>query len=538
MYLRKGKYLSTVILGTLLFCGFFGAYMVALPPFCDFNIQNDDGLDHACSIANGYDLFHQHRIFYTKIADLLYRVFYSNVVPPVLAATLALRLESALFGAAGVLLFFLFVFRLTSSRLSSFLAASALGASRGYFLFSSVAESYIPGAATILLCFFVFERARRSMKPHDFILLGAANFFAITIRQTNGLLIVPLFFWIFLGPDWKRRFRLFLYYAVVMTFITFFTYLLVYVRAGRPFDSSEFFHWMKSYGYFPELTRWEYLRWVNSRNSLIRILYCFGIGPTMTQVWMVQEPLGSIGLWIDGIVQAVLILTTVVLGVATALRFRAVWRTHREILVVALLWFGIHEIFYTYEIPYLLYSFTVPTIFVVFLLIYLGTDKAQHVGKVVQSARVSLPVLLLASTLLTVSTVNGTLLWDAYAFTREKTAVGDFVITRDVYEGSILSFLLGRQAYVLDYWENRKDRTLESDSLKDLLKQARKRGSRVFLKNPRNKPKFEGQHKLPFSPIRITDEMISKEEAFFSGYTRREVRDSSGALWGWELLER
>ncbi len=538
MDLRRGKYLPTAILGVLLFCGFFSAYMVALPPFCDFNIQNDDGLDHACNIANRYDLFHQHRIFYTKIADLLYKVFYANVVPPELAATLALRLESAVFGAAGVLLFFLFALRLTLSRLSSFLAAAALGASRGYFLFSSVVESYIPAAATIIFCFFVFEKARCSMKPRDFILLGAANFFAITIRQTNVLLVIPLFFWIFLGPDRKRRLHLFLYYAVPMILITFFAYLVVYLRPGRPFDSSEFFRWVKGYEFLPELTRCEYLRWVNSRNSLVRILYCFGLGPTMTQVWMIQEPLGSIGRWIDGIVQAVLILTTIVLVVATASRFRAVGRTHREILIVALLWFGVHEIFYTYEIPYLIYSFTVPTIFVIFLLIYLATDKAQRVGKSVQAARVSLPVLLLASTLLTVHTVNGTLLWDAFTLMQNKTSSGDLVITRDVYEGAILSFLLKRQAYTLDYWENRRDRILESDSLGNLLKQAGKQGNRIFLKSARNKPKFEGQHKFPFSPIRITDEMIRIEEDFFSSYAKREVRDPNGALWGWELLEK
>jgi len=530
--------LSAALFAAMLSLAFFGAYMVILPPFCDFNIQNDDGLDHACNIANGHDLFHQHRIFYTKIGDLFTRTFYASVQPPELAATLGLRLESAVFGAAGVYLFFFLVLYLTSSRPTAFLAAASLGASRGYFLFSSVPESYVPAAAAVLLCFLVFERARRSMKPCDFALLGAANFFAVTIRQTNIIFTVPLILWIFMGPDKKRRSKLFLRYFLTLFAATSLAYIAVFVMRDGGFNSSEFLRWVKGYESLPELTRWEYLRWINSRNTLIRIMCCYGLWPTMAQTWMVRDALGPTGRVLDIFVQVLLFLATAILVIAAVRHFRSTWRLYRETLAVAFSWFVVHELFYTYELPYLLYTFTAPTIFVVFLFLYLHGASDRASGFAVRASRLLLPVFLLASSVLTVRTVNGTSIWDAYEFMRETSSPGDLVITRDVREASILRFLMHRRAYTLDYWENRWDRVLDSHMLRSLIEETSKEGRKIFLKSPANKPRFDVQERFPFFSICFTEEMIRAENSFFADYARKGVRYPDGTLWGWELLKR
>jgi len=153
--------------------------------------QTPDSLSYAQAARAGQQLFHPHHLLFNPITRLVMTglTLFGGPADAVLAG----QVHVLVYSAACVLLFYLIVLRLTSATIAALLAAGSLFMTRGFWLFSTQVEVYVPAAAWLIAIAAMIALNRgQGFSILAQIVMSVFLSLAVLYHQTNVLFVIPL----------------------------------------------------------------------------------------------------------------------------------------------------------------------------------------------------------------------------------------------------------------------------------------------------------------------------------------------------------
>jgi hypothetical protein len=190
--------------------------------------QTADSLDYALSARTGRGIFHPHHLLFVPLV----RVVQAGMVSlgfardPVAAG----QIHNVFWALVAIFSMFLLAERLLSSTAGGLGAALFLFLARGFWLYSTQMEAYVPATGTLaLLMVLVFFHGRSPSTPLVGLTMSVLLTLAVLYHQSNVFFCVPLAFWLAgdrNGRSGKRLWILALSGALVLS-----AYFLAFLHA-------------------------------------------------------------------------------------------------------------------------------------------------------------------------------------------------------------------------------------------------------------------------------------------------------------------
>lgn len=319
------------------------------------NIFNGDGLGYArlvetadfdrlCSVSA--------RLLFCPSGKVLHEVAHFIGFP--IRSVRSLQALNAIFGAAGVAIFFLAAYLISRSRWMSLVAALGFGGSLAYWFWSTNATSYPGNICFLVLTLYLLLKLAQA-RSHDGIAgsavwIGVAHAFAGFYWLTAILLVPAVTMSILIVSD-RAEFRL-RAKAAAAYILSFGACLFVPLFAaglitGRVSSLSDFPAWLTaaSYGIPPDLSLLNFSRGViGFSSSVFRLV---DLGPLVkSTVWGVPFVEQSrAGVYAELGVIAALWATISVMTVAFAICRKRIMREHPRQVIILLLWVALPAVF-------------------------------------------------------------------------------------------------------------------------------------------------------------------------------------------------
>jgi hypothetical protein len=153
--------------------------------------QTLDSLDYALSAKTGDGIFHPHHLLYTPFLYVFHQLI--SQICGSCNTIVSAQVFNILWAIAAVISIFLVVRKLLDSSFAGLSAALLLLVSQGFWLYSTMAEVYVPALGSLALLL-VIVLAHRNVHLTTPQILGAASLWALAVffHQTNILFVVPL----------------------------------------------------------------------------------------------------------------------------------------------------------------------------------------------------------------------------------------------------------------------------------------------------------------------------------------------------------
>src|SRR5439155_2894544 len=157
--------------------------------------QTADSLDYAVSARTGRAIYHPHHLLFVPLVRVVREgVAFLGMSPDPVAAG---QLHNVFWAVVAVLSMFLLAEHLLSSTTGGVVAALFLLPARGFWLYSTQMEAYVPATGALaLLAAWLLRRGRSPATP----LLGVAVSLLLTLcilyHQSNVFICVPLAYWL------------------------------------------------------------------------------------------------------------------------------------------------------------------------------------------------------------------------------------------------------------------------------------------------------------------------------------------------------
>jgi 4-amino-4-deoxy-L-arabinose transferase-like glycosyltransferase len=167
--------------------------------------QTADSLDYALSARTGREIFHPHHLLFTPMIRLT-RLLVSSLggdADPLLAG----QLHNIAASVIVLIACHEVVRRWTGSSLGGVAAALLLLACRGFWLYSTLVEVYLPATACLALLVVLVAQEERRLSTGRVLAGGLLLALAVLYHQPSVLFCVPLGYWFFVaerGRGWKE----------------------------------------------------------------------------------------------------------------------------------------------------------------------------------------------------------------------------------------------------------------------------------------------------------------------------------------------
>ena len=165
--------------------------------------QTADSLDYALSARTGQGMFHPHHLLFIPLVRLSLQGLSALGAPP--DPILAGQIHNLLWAMIAVLCLFLIAERLLSSTFGGLLAALFLLVARGFWLYSTQLEVYVPATGCLaLLTAVLLLRPRRTFGTGLWVVLSILLALSVLYHQSNLFFCLPLGYWILRRCDGPR----------------------------------------------------------------------------------------------------------------------------------------------------------------------------------------------------------------------------------------------------------------------------------------------------------------------------------------------
>ncbi len=157
--------------------------------------QTADSLDYAVSARTGRGTYHPHHLLFVPLVRVVREGVAVLGMPsdPVAAG----QLHNVFWAVVAVLSMFLLAEHLLSSTSGGLMAALFLLLARGFWLYSTQMEAYVPATgSTALLVVWLLRRERGPAAPLIGLAVSLLVTFCILYHQSNVLICVPLAYWL------------------------------------------------------------------------------------------------------------------------------------------------------------------------------------------------------------------------------------------------------------------------------------------------------------------------------------------------------
>ncbi len=190
--------------------------------------QTADSLDYALSARTGRGIYHPHHLLFVPLVRVVREGLVSLGMPP--DPVVAAQLHNVFWAVVAVLSMFLLAEHLLSSTAGGLLAALFLLLARGFWLYSTQMEAYVPATGSLaLLMVLLLRRGRSPTPPLVGVAVSVLVALSILYHQSNVFICVPLAYWLVgerSGRDGKRFWILALSGVLVLL-----AYLLAFTHA-------------------------------------------------------------------------------------------------------------------------------------------------------------------------------------------------------------------------------------------------------------------------------------------------------------------
>ncbi len=190
--------------------------------------QTADSLDYALSARTGRGIYHPHHLLFVPLVRVVREGLVSPGMPP--DPVVAAQLHNVFWAVVAVLSMFLLAEHLLSSTAGGLLAALFLLLARGFWLYSTQMEAYVPATGSLaLLMVLLLRRGRSPTPPLVGVAVSVLVALSILYHQSNVFICVPLAYWLVgerSGRDGKRFWILALSGVLVLL-----AYLLAFTHA-------------------------------------------------------------------------------------------------------------------------------------------------------------------------------------------------------------------------------------------------------------------------------------------------------------------
>ena len=194
--------------------------------------QTADSLDYALAARTGRGMFHPHHLLFSPIVRLFGLL--TAVVSPSQDPILAGQIHNILWAVVVLVSIQIVAREILGTETGALLAALGLLACRGFWLYATEIEAYVPALGCLALIVAILARRReRPLERRHHVLLAALLAAAVFYHQGNVVFCVPLAWYLMAGGRKDRR-------GVVTIFgLAGLAVLCGYVAAFRYSDAQE-----------------------------------------------------------------------------------------------------------------------------------------------------------------------------------------------------------------------------------------------------------------------------------------------------------
>ena len=205
-----------------------------------------DGIVEANWIENRHweGFFNSNHMLYRPVMWLVYQALiffgYQGQVLPLL------QVASAFFGAAGIMLFFLFLQRLTQNTVVSLIIAAAYAISRGYWYWSTDIDYAIVSMTFVLWTAYLLADRERLSEKKQAAKIALTSGLAILVSQVNVFLvpIVGLAYLLNMGHSWRKRVQHMMTYGLSLGLVILVPYLFIGLVLRRFTALEQWLNWL------------------------------------------------------------------------------------------------------------------------------------------------------------------------------------------------------------------------------------------------------------------------------------------------------
>jgi len=190
--------------------------------------QTADSLDYALSARTGHGTYHPHHLLFVPLVRVVQEVMLSLgfAADPVLAC----QVHNVFWALVAVLSMYLLAERLLSSTAGGLFAALFLLLARGFWLYSTQMEAYVPATGSLgLLTVFVLLRGRGPTTPILGLAVSVLLALCILYHQSNVFICIPLAYWLVGEADGRGGKRLWI--LALSGVLVLSAYLLAFLHA-------------------------------------------------------------------------------------------------------------------------------------------------------------------------------------------------------------------------------------------------------------------------------------------------------------------
>ncbi len=492
----------------------------------DATISTDDGISYAAEIEGGGQLIHPHHLLYQLLGWLIWNVNKKLMEGDIRALT-SLRLLSALSGAFGIVLLYFVLVRSTSRpRISAFFCIG-LAFSRGYWFYSSSAETIIPGAVLSIPVIYVFLRIIQAPSLELYFLLGIMQAAAYAMRQDNVLLSIPL---LLICPFLKggSHRRGLVLYAITLLFSIAAVQMLSFSMAMQGTSSfGNFIEWSRGYTRTPGWGTIENLKPMGLWTDLCRLFHAIGYG-SITGIANIAPASVSRGIsFMSGVNNIALILFSLCFIFYIFPRVHFISGIDRILAIFCAALIVTREAFYAWWLPENIMAFSIGTMIPLAIVVAVVFSSILDRGvyrRPVATVMVGLILTIITSGALTVIPFSKSTYYARLKSFEEFSQKNDAVIVRHALDYPLVTYYGVRQAAVVDYFGGEQFRSLDEPRLRTMIESAWSGGHRAFLMPAeRASGPFDIGH-------------YEQERAFFGSYRLTPVKGENGMTVAWEVL--
>jgi 4-amino-4-deoxy-L-arabinose transferase-like glycosyltransferase len=244
--------------------------------------QTADSLDYALSARTGAGMYHPHHLLFIPIVRLfLHGLARMGIGPdPILAG----QIHNILWGIVTTVCLFWAGERLLGSPFGGIVAAFFLLVARGFWLYSTQLEVYVPATGCLaLMTVLLLTQRRDSLRVVQGLLLSFLLALAVLYHQSSLLFCIPLGYWLIRGRGkaraWKNLWVLLPSGALVLVaYLIAFRYTDVETRIPDVLSVTQrstlggFVRFCLAYGFYPQ-TGWGTFRNVLSVMGIARLVH-------------------------------------------------------------------------------------------------------------------------------------------------------------------------------------------------------------------------------------------------------------------------
>jgi hypothetical protein len=190
--------------------------------------QTADSLDYALSARTGIGIYHPHHLLFVPLVRVVQAgmVYLGFARDPVVAG----QIHNVFWALVAILSMFLLAERLLSSTAGGLAAALFLLLARGFWLYSTQMEAYVPATGSLaLLALLVFFRGRSPTAPILGLAMSALLALSILYHQSNVFICIPLACWLAGEGNGTHRKRLWI--LILSGVLVLFAYFLAFRHA-------------------------------------------------------------------------------------------------------------------------------------------------------------------------------------------------------------------------------------------------------------------------------------------------------------------